>query len=121
VAGAKGETGPTGPKGETGVAGAKGETGATGPPGPVSTHVESAQVTSKGISGTENQELNVTCKTGVVTGGGVRASPSSALQTVSIKATEPLGSPPTGWHGEAEQVSGVAVKWTLFVEVVCAP
>jgi hypothetical protein len=62
--------------------------------------------------------VDVSCPSGVATGGGASVSPH-ALAGVALVESRPIGDPPTAWHAEAEQVSGSPVPYTLTAYVIC--
>ena len=74
------------------------------------------------ISGALNATLpvNVSCPAGkLALGGGGSVTNATAGENVSLNQSNPSGTPPTGWHVQAEQGSVGTQSWTLTAYVVC--
>jgi uncharacterized protein YfiM (DUF2279 family) len=65
--------------------------------------------------------VSVTCKSGVLTGGGAGVSGVGLGGSVALVDSHPVGNPPTSWRAEAEQVAGVVAGYTLTAYAICAP
>ena len=118
--GTDGTNGKDGANGTDGVNGTTGATGPQGPPGPAAPPTTVATTTVAGASANDTattKNVQATCTTGQITGGGFAVVPSDP--GIIVTASTPIGT--SGWQATATVLSLPAgTTWQLFAFATCA-